>query len=152
MKNWLVVANAAKARILEETDRPGKYLHRADLVHPASRLKGVELGGDRPGHVEGIGHGLGSASYQPRTDPREREHERFAHEVATLLNDGVAAGSCAALVLVASNPFLGLLKAQLGAQARKAVLRTLASDLTSLRDDELALRLHQNEDAAPEAR
>jgi protein required for attachment to host cells len=141
-RNWLVVANAARARVLEETDRDGVYTHVADLVHPQSRLKGEQLGGDRPGHVEGVGHGLGSAAYQPRTDPREREHDRFAREVAQAVNDGVAQGRCAGVSLVASDPFLGLLKSHLDTQARKALLRTVACDYTALRDDELAPRLH----------
>lgn len=141
MKNWLVVANAARARVLEETDRPGSYVHRADLVHTQSRQKGIDLGTDRPGHVEGSGHGLGSTSYEPRTNVRDREHDRFAREVATLLNAGVAAGQCAGLVLVASNPFLGHLKSHLGEQAHKATLRTVPSDFTSCGDAELAQRL-----------
>lgn len=94
MKNWLLVANAALARLLEETDEPGAYVHRADLVHPQSRQKGIELQTDRAG-----------------------------------------------IVLVASNPFLGHLKAHLGEQSRKAILRTVSGDYTSLRDDELHKRL-----------
>ncbi len=141
MKNWVVVANAAKAKVLEETEHSGKYLHRADLVHPSSRLKGIELGTDRPGHVVSPGFGPGSAAYPPRTDVREREHEHFAREVATLLNDGVAAGQCAGIVLVASNPFLGCLKAQLSEQAEKRLLRTVPSDYFGLSDAELAQRI-----------
>lgn len=143
MKNWLVVANAGRARVLEESGNPGIYVHRADLVHPQSRQKGIDLGDDRPGHVEGTGHGLGSTSYEPRTGVREREHDRFAREVATLLNEGVAGGQCVGLVLVASNPFLGHLKTHLSDQAHKAVLRTVPSDYTSLSDDALAERLAQ---------
>lgn len=139
MKNWLVVANASRARVLED-DGEGGYTHCADLSHPASRQKGIELGHDRPGHVEGTGHGLGSASYEPRMDPREREHDRFARELARYLGDGVAAGRCAGLVLVASNPFLGHLMEHLHTQARKAVLRAVPSDLTALDDRELAQR------------
>lgn len=142
MKNWLVVANAGSARVLEEGAKRGGYTHVADLVHPASRQKGVELGTDRPGHVEGTGHGLGSAAYMPRSDPHRHEHDRFAQEVAALLNSAVADGRCAGLVLCASNPFLGLLKAHLSEHAREAVLRSVPSDYTSLRDDELADRLN----------
>jgi protein required for attachment to host cells len=144
-RNWLVVANAARARVLEEADRPGAYVHVADLVHPQSRQRGTEIeagrGGDRPGHAERSGHGRGSASYLPRADPRAREHDRFAREVAAVLDDGVAAGRCAGLVLVASDPFRGQLKAHLGREATKALLRTVAHDYTMLTDDELARRL-----------
>lgn len=138
---WTVVANAARARVLEASPAHPAWVEVADFVHPPSRQKGVELGRDRPGHVEGIGHGLGSTSYEHRTDVREREHDRFALQVAQALDEGVAAHRCAALVLVASSPFLGRLKSHLGKQARKAVVQTVAADYTALRDDELAARL-----------
>lgn len=141
MKNWVVVANAAKARVLEETDKPGVYLHRADLVHPASRRKGIDRDADRPGRLPGSGQGLGHASFQPRTSPDELERERFAREVAAALEDGVTAGHCAGITLVASDPFLGHLKAQLGSNVAKRLLRTVPSDYTSLSERELAERL-----------
>jgi protein required for attachment to host cells len=141
MKNWLVVASAARARVLEESGGAGGHAHVADLVHPQSRQKGIELGNDRAGHVEGTGHGLGSTEYIARTDVRDREHDRFAHELASMLNAGVADGRCAGLVLVASNPFLGQLKGHLNDQARTRVLRTVPSDYTTLSDAELAQRL-----------
>lgn len=141
MKNWLVVANAARARVLEETAQPGAYVPVADLVHTRSRQKGAALAHDRPGQVKGIGHGLGNASYIPPTDPRERERDRFAREVAQVLNQGVAAHRCAGLVLVASSPFLGHVKAHLDAQAARALLRTVDADYTQLANSEIALRL-----------
>jgi protein required for attachment to host cells len=141
MKNWWVVANAARARILEETGEPGVYAQRAEYVHEASRLKGMALGSEAPGHGQGGGHGPGSGAYTPRSDVREREHDRFAQQMADRLNEGIAAGHCAGLVLVASNPFLGLLKAHLSPQAHKALLRTVPHDFTALPADELARRL-----------
>jgi protein required for attachment to host cells len=104
-------------------------------------MKGERLRSDRPGHVEGTGHGLGSASFLPRTDPREREHERFSRAVAQTVNDGVAQGHCAGLTLVASDPFLGQIKSHLSAQATKLLLRTVSSDYTSVPDSDLARRV-----------
>lgn len=141
MKNWLLVANASRARLLEEGDKPGVYVHRADLVHPQSRQKGIELESQRAGHVLGGTHTPGGAAYEPRTDVRDREHDRFAQQLAEVLDAGIASGECAGIVLVASNPFLGQLKAHLGEQSRKAILRTVPSDFTALRDDELQERL-----------
>lgn len=141
MKNWLVVANASRARVLEESDVSGTFVQVADLVHPESRQKGAELDADRPGHVDRIGHGNSSTAYAPRTDPREREQDQFARELATLIDEGFASGRCAGLLLVASNPFLGHLKSHLGGQARKAIVRNVPKDYTTLRDDELAERL-----------
>jgi protein required for attachment to host cells len=142
MNNWLVVANASRARVLEGSDKPGVYAHVADLVHPQSRQKGIDLADDRPGHMPGMAaHGPGGSAYDPRTAAREREHDRFAREVAATLNDGVAGGRCAGLVLVASNPFLGHLKEHLSEQARKMLLRSVAADYTALNERELAQRL-----------
>jgi len=141
MKNWLLVANASRARVLEESEVAGQYVHVLDLVHPSSRQKGTDLSRDRPGHVEGIGHGLGSGSYVPHTDPRKHEQDVFALEVARALDDGIASGRCAGLVLIASNPFLGQVKAHLGEQASKMVLRTVPADYTGLNERELAQRL-----------
>jgi hypothetical protein len=50
-------------------------------------------------------------------------------------------------VLVASSPFLGHLKAHLGVQARKAIVRTVDADYTALRDSDLAERLAEPEDS-----
>lgn len=141
MKNWVVVANAARARILEAGVAPGDCVQRADLVHTQSRQKGVELRSERSGHIVGGPSGSGGAAYSPRTDVRDLEHERFAREVAQAINEGVAAGGCAGLILVASNPFLGRLKSHLSPQASKALLETLPSDCTSLSDGEIAQRL-----------
>lgn len=141
MKNWLLIANAARARLLELTSDASRYRHVADLVHPQSRQKGVDLADDRSGYSKGGAPGPGGAAFAPRTDPRERERDRFAQEVAQRLNDGVAAGQCAGLILVASNPFLGEVKQHLSEQARKALLRTVPSDLTAVADADLAQRL-----------
>jgi Protein required for attachment to host cells len=45
------------------------------------------------------------------------------------------------LVLVASSPFLGLLKGHLGEQAKKAIVRTVDADYTTLDEQALADRL-----------
>lgn len=142
MKNWLVVANASRARVFEDSDPPGRYAEVSDWVHPQSRLKGVDLADDRPGHVPGTtAHGSGSSAYDPRTAPREREHDQFARQLAATLNDGVAAGRCSGFVLVASNPFLGLVKSHLGEQAKKLMQRSIPADYTALNERELAQRL-----------
>lgn len=141
MKNWTLVANAARARLFEAGERPGSLQPLQDLVHPSSRQKGIELARDRPGHVEGTGHGLGSTAYVPKTDPRDREHDHFAQTVAQILNEGIAAGRCAGIVLVASNPFLGRVRSHLSPQADHAVLRTVPHDYTGLPEQELARRI-----------
>ena len=61
--------------------------------------------------------------------------------MAKLLSDGIAGDRCDSLRLVASNPVLGELKSHLSAQATKAIVRTVPSDYTNLRESELEQRL-----------
>ena len=141
MRNWVLVANAARARLLEETDKAGRFVHVAALIHPESRMKGSELAWDRPGRVEGSSHGTGSSAFDPRTGVRQREREHFAREVAAAIDEGIRSGRCAGVTLVASDRFLGEVKAHLSAAALERVLRTVAADYTALSDAELAQRL-----------
>ncbi len=140
-RQWIVIANAARARILERSGPRGPFVEIADLVHPESRQHGRALDRDRPGHSPGTGPGQAGTQFDPRTDARDRERLRFAREVAAAVDAGHAGGRCQGVVLVASDPFLGLLKAELGANARAAVLRTVAHDYTALPTDALAVRL-----------
>lgn len=140
---WYVVANAARARLIERTQGQDDWTEVADLVHPQSRQPAAALATDRPGHVEGTGHGTGSAAYIPRTDPRQHEHERFARELAQRIDAGLAAGRCDGLVLIASTPFLGVLRRQLGEGASRRTRWTAAHDWTTLPKAELVAKLRE---------
>ena len=94
-----------------------------DFVHTQSRQKGHQLGFDQPGHVErGMGAGTrGGTDLSPRSDPRHKEHEHFAREIAQYLDKAVSSRRCERIVLIASDPFLGEVKAQLGPATARAV-------------------------------
>lgn len=145
--DWIVVANPARARVLEQGAGPVRYAHVADLVPVESRLKGVQAdgfrdgseGGDRAGHAQDVGPGQRRAA----DAPPECEQDHFAREVAHVINDGVARGRCAGVTLVACDPFLGQVTAHLDGQTRKAVRRALPGDFILPGNDELARRLQQ---------
>jgi len=136
---WIVLANASRARIFES-----KNEHRArevaTLVHPASRMSAAELGAERAGHSERHNRDIGSA-YEPPTDAHRKEHAQFARELAQAVHEGVVARRCDTVLLVASNPFLGELKACLSDAASRAVVEYVAKDLTELATLELQHRL-----------
>lgn len=142
-KTWIVLANASRARVCERDAEAGGLHDLMDFVHTQSRQKGSELASGEPGHVEqGMGSGLrGSTNLDPRTDPRQKEHEKFAREIAQHLDRGVASRQCERIVLIASNPFLGEIKSHLGAAAAAAVWVTAPSDLMALSGRELAQRV-----------
>ena len=110
------------------------------LKHAASRLPGHLLASDRPGH-EAVDRSSGGNRFEPRSDVRQREHSRFAHEVAAELQKRLAAGEYDELWLLASSPFLGELKAALNEPVARRLQLTLATDWTSLGLDEIEARL-----------
>ena len=69
---WVLVANAARARCFERDADNGAMREIEGFVHPASRLKGLDLGNDRGG----LAHkGVASTQFAPATAP---------HEIATI--------------------------------------------------------------------
>jgi protein required for attachment to host cells len=140
--NWILIANASTARCFDKQP-DGKLTLLESFAHPDSRKPGATLGSGRPGHIEGEGHGLGSASYQPRVDPKSWEHEKFAQELAAYLNAAVAAHRFERLFIIASNPFLGQIKSRLDAQAGKRLAGGIAADLTAYDGRELKTRVDE---------
>ena len=137
---WIVVANASLARLFSRDSPTDPLVPLATMKHPESRLKGSELADDRPGH-EATDNSSGGNRYEPRSDVRRKEHQRFAREIAERLETGLAAGEFSTLWLFASSPFLGELKAQLSDAVDKRLQLALDSDLTSFGLAEIEQRL-----------
>jgi protein required for attachment to host cells len=144
-KTWIVLANASRARIFARASQSGGLEELADLTHPQSREKGLELSSDREGHAQKAHGDPGHAgtAFQPHTDPRQKEHAIFAVEVSRHLEEAVRSGRCLTLALIASDPFLGELKAHLGEAAKRVVMATIPRDLTTFAGPELAQRVSE---------
>lgn len=137
---WVVVANASRARIFERDDDNGALREVSDHVHPESRMKGIALDGDRPGRAM---KGAASTAFAPPSAPHEHELARFADELARCIERATHDGALPGLVLLASNPFLGALKARLGPGALRCLTAAIAVDLTRHRGAELERRVTQ---------
>lgn len=142
-ETWVLVANASRARVCTWDRKLGTLSEVADFVHPESRMSGRELGTQRSGHAQRSlpDGGAGGAALDARTDPRRKEHQHFARELAAFLDEAVKARRCAELVLVSSPPFLGELRTQLSPASDKVVQAVLTADLSSLSLTDLAHRL-----------
>ena len=132
---WILVANAARARLYENTGIGKGLKLLSELDHPESRMKGSELVSDRAGYVPGVGNG--HASRQQATDPKQNEAEHFALEIARTLEHGRGQNKYERLILVAGSPFLGILKARLSDQVSTLTSDTLDKDYTAATDREI---------------
>ena len=136
----IVVANASRARLFRRDSPTDPLVAMTTMEHPESRLKGSELADDRPGH-EATDHSSGGNRFEPRSDVRRKEHQRFAREIGQRLDAGLAANEFSSLWLFASSPFLGELKAQLSDAVDKRIHLALDTDLTSFGLAEIEQRL-----------
>lgn len=137
---WVMVANAARARCFERDPENQAMRELASFVHPQSRMKGDALGDEPGGKVH---KGVASTQFQPRTDVHAKEHEHFARQVAQHLEQAALAHQLHALVLIASNPFLGELRGQLGDATQRTLKAAIAHDFTSYEGAELEQRVSQ---------
>lgn len=139
--DWALLANSSRARLIAR--EPGKPLvELKTFEHPESRLKGTELVDDEPGHA-GVDGSPGGVNYEPRQGARRKEHLRFARELSDHLEEAANQGRFRSIAVFASDPFLGELKAQLGAAATRLMTTTHAVDLTSFPLGELEERIER---------
>jgi protein required for attachment to host cells len=138
-RTWILVANATNARLLQQ-EAIGRVTILKSYSHPAGRSKVSDLVQDRAGHETTL-RALGGTTYQPRLNPKQKEHERFARKLAQDLERQAMERSFDALVLFASSPFLGELKAELGDASTRLLSSAHDLDLTSVGPAELGRRI-----------
>ncbi len=135
----ILIANATHARLLRRA--PGTALQLVhSFEHPQSRAKSSDLTSDRSGQQQ-TDRGAGSASFPPRLDAKAKEHQHFAHELAGHLENEARHNGFHALCIIASSPFLGRLKGELGSAATRLLSGTRDLDLTSVPLHELDARI-----------
>jgi len=136
----VLVANAGRARLFERDPENKAMRELASFVHPRTRLKGAALGHDRPGQAF---KGEARTSYEPHTDLHQKEHAEFARELAQRLGEEAIDRRYPHVAIFASSPFLGELKAHLGAGTQRLLTAAVPLDLTAFDDSELEHRVAQ---------
>jgi len=139
MSTWVLVANAAEAR-LYSTDKIGAVMECVrEFEHPAGRAKGIDLTSDRPTQGKGAGHGpLGETS-----EAKAIELEHFAAELAKALDEGRNINAYRHLVLVAAPHFHGLINKHLDDHTRALVSHDIEKDYTTLSERDLSAKLKE---------
>ena len=143
----VLVANASRARLFERDADNGAMRETASFVHPQSRMKGAELGRDRPGQAF---KGAARTAYEPHTDPHHKELAEFARELMQRVEEEALQRRFPRVAILASNPFLGELKAHMGPTTGRLLAAAVALDLTEYVNGNLERRVAQAlADASP---
>ena len=137
--DWILIANAAHARLLQRDER-GRIELLKRFEHAESRMRSSLLGSGTTGG-ELTARGQGRSAFVPRLDAQHREHLHFALELSRALEEGARQHRYASLMIFASSPFLGELKKQLGEATRRLLTEKHDVDLTQVGVAELPQRI-----------
>jgi protein required for attachment to host cells len=138
---WVLVCDAAKARIFEIRDGDPTW-HVVELVlHEGSRSKASELVGGPSGTRSSEGRSVHHNALAPASSPKEVEKDGFAHTLATTLDQAMRSARFRKWVLVAPPHFLGVMRGELTSELEKHLLTTVNKDFNDLAVRELSDRL-----------
>jgi protein required for attachment to host cells len=130
IRTWVVIADAARARVFETRGRGTGLTPVADMALDADLAPSREIGTDRPGRTfESVGstrHAMESPS-----DPHREQKRQFARRIAEAVEARQASKGFDRLVLVAPPVTMGDLRAALPAKVKAAVTAELVADLTN---------------------
>lgn len=144
-RTWIVLADAATARVYEPQAGRRDWKLIAELAHPQSRAKESELGRDKPGRVK---QSTGSrAAMEPRTPRKEVEIEKFSRQIAKALDGALVRKAYDRLVLVAPPEFVGVLRATLPERVERRIAATVEKDYLHLDAPEVRDRLEKQLEA-----
>ncbi|WP_437630463.1 host attachment protein [Sorangium sp. So ce854] len=158
-KTWILVSDASRAQLYREEPAGKGFTLLESYTHDESRARVRDLMADAHGRkpngtpggnglVPGAGGGTGSTylgrpGAAPDTDPKEVEAQKFARELAEVLEKGLNEHAYDALVLIAPPQFLGLLRGTVSKQVSNHVESSVDKDLSWLDGPRLTERLRE---------
>lgn len=138
---WILVCDAARARLFEPSGRNGAWKELACFANPELRLPPAMRGRGRT--VPRTQESVGAARHviEPRESIKAHSARLFAQHLATHLREAHAQGRYLRLFVTAPPRFLGQLCKALGDPFGVGLTGTLAKDLVDLPAQELLQRI-----------
>jgi Protein required for attachment to host cells len=135
-KTWLLVADAAKARLFGIPRKGADLIEIACFTHPNARSPGQHPEHGRLGRTNESANSAHHA-IEPHTSLREKHAMQFADLLCDTIRQGRMENQYDHLVLMAPPRFLGVLRDRLDEQALKCVVAEVSNDLLALSPAEL---------------
>lgn len=140
INTWILVADAARARVLLATAPQAPLAQVPGLHLEAEHQKTSDIVSDKAGRTfQSVGSGR--SAYEAHEDPHRALKRTFAHHLSDMLAEKANAGAFDRVVLVAPPAFLGDLRATLSESVRGRVHAEIAKDLTKTPNDEIRSHL-----------
>lgn len=128
-ENWVLVADSVSARVYTQDSKhrfqPLNLIHELD--HFESKKKNQDLSSDRSGSFQAGGM-TGRGSFVPRSDPKMNEIDKFARELAELLEDGRLQNLYNQIIIFAAPHFYGTLNKHVTKRVKDLVKKAVQKD------------------------
>jgi len=132
----VLVGNASEAKLFE-SQNIGRELNLLEqFSHPESRDKREDLKTDKAGHYQSQ-NGLGHGSFIEPTEPKDNEMEKFARELAHILDSGRTGNKFERLIVIMPPHVHGMLKKEFNDHVRNMVIHHIEKDYTKMEVPEL---------------
>jgi protein required for attachment to host cells len=141
VRTWILIADAGRARVLENLG-PGKGARLVDGLSSEAGLPSTThaIVTDRqPRSIESSSPAR--HPIEPKTDPREQMKRGYLEMLASELDRHLAAGDYDRLIVVAPPHALGVLRSAFSDRVKAVMAGELAKDLTKTPDHELGQHL-----------
>lgn len=133
---WILIADGARARVLEHAG-PGKGLSEVNgLEFSQERLQGKDIWADKPGRSFNS-VGAGRAAMEPPTDPVDKREADFVGMLADVLDRKNRDGAFDRLIIAAAPQALGDLRKAMSPQLQAKIETEIAKDLTRIPNDDV---------------
>ena len=128
MNTWILVADAAHARIFNSETATSAISEIESDIHPQSQQREQTLTSDLPGRQAGGATGS-HHSVSSKTSPKEHEASEFAKVLCRHLEVEHNAQKFRQLIVVAAPAFLGLLRAEMSKNVSRVVTLEIDKDI-----------------------
>lgn len=140
IRTWVLIADAARARVFENTGKGTGLTLVQDMTLDAEVLPSHELGADRPGRsFDSVGSGR--HAMESPSDLNREQKRHFARRIAVAIADRQARRSFDRLMLVAPPVTMGDLRTALPDKVKTVVTGEVVADLTNTPISELPAHL-----------
>jgi protein required for attachment to host cells len=140
MNNWVIVGDSARARFYKTKDATSDFQEFQTLIHNESRMQEQALISDRSGNTHDTA-GLSRFNINPDQNTKQKESEKFAHEIASYLEKSRTENKFSQLVVVAAPKFLGQLRNVLSDSCKKMIVSEYDKNISHIRTIDLRSHL-----------
>lgn len=137
---WIMVADAARARLFELTRKGADPVEIASYAYPEGRSPGREHDHGRLPRVQ-ESNSPSRHAIEPRTSLRDKYAQRFAETLSAVVRQGRQEGRYDKLILMGPPRFIGVLHERLDKQTAARVVGEVHNDLLTVTPVQLRTHL-----------